>query len=269
VLMHLADFALGFAERLSALGLPFAVRVHSFDFSPKRVRALAAHPLCVAVWVHAHRTQGLEEIALPYRPFIWPPPPPPSPGLRRDLVLSTSAGLPKKDWPTLLTALATLTASGVEARAVAGFSYGLEHLPSELARLLGTFPHAPLLQLNVPRSDVFRLLGRTAVLVYTLAPGQTFGAPMSIIEGLCAGASVVVPDILEADAVAGPHARRYRTADDIVAHARTVLAGGADIAAEQRANREFGLRTYADPALRTQFADELYRAMASYDAARR
>ncbi len=212
---------------------------------------------------------GLEDHALPYRPFIWPPPAPPAPDVRRDVVMSVSAGLPKKDWPTLLTALATLTAEGVDARAIAGFSYGLEHVPSELARLLGTFEHAPLLQLNVPRADVLRVLARTAVLVYTLAPEEPFGVPMSIIEGLCAGTSVVVPDRPGIEAVAGPHARRYRTADDIVGHADEVLAGGPVIEAEQQANRAFGLRTYADPSLRLRFAEELYQAVASYDAVRR
>jgi glycosyltransferase involved in cell wall biosynthesis len=267
-LLHWADFALGYADRLTALDLPFAVRVHSFDFAAERVAALAAHPGCVAVWVHEHRMDDVDGLALPYRPFIWPPPPAGLPSAQRTLVLSTSAGLPKKDWPTLLGALAQLVADGVEARAIAGFSYDLEDVPADVARLLRTFPQSPLVQFNVPRSDVFTLLGRTAVLVYTLADGWPIGMPMSIIEGLCAGASVVVPDIPGVERVAGPHARRYRTQEDIVAHAHEVLGGGPAIEAEHRANRELGLRTYADPRLRTQLHEELRAALASYHAAR-
>jgi hypothetical protein len=72
--------------------------------------------------------------------------------------------------------------------------------------------------------------------------------PMSVVEGLCCGASVIVPDTPEARELA-PHACGYRTVQDIAAHVREVLAGGAAINAERRDNIVYGREHFADRAL--------------------
>lgn len=263
VLVHWATFASTVGPSLHERGIPYAVRAHSFDFSPELVREHLAAPGCIGVWAYPHLAATV--------PGVLPMPSlftahdrlrPPAP--QRDLVLSVSAGLPKKDWDTLLAAFAALP--GVDRRIVIGTTYLHESLPSELVLRLQEQPDPPLMQVNLTRDQVFELLSRTAVLVYTLEPGQAFGNPNSIIEGLCAGACVVAPNREEARRMIGSGFRGYDSADDIAAHVREVLAGGPAIDDERARNVEHGLATFADPMLGKQFATEFNDALTSWFA---
>lgn len=265
VVLHWANFAAHAGGHVAALELPFAVRVHSFDFDPAVVAGLVEHPSCVGVWAYPHLAERVPgTLALPAyfgRAGQLPPP-----AEARDLVLSVSAGLPKKDWPLLLDAFSRL--SDVETRIVVGTTNDFEDEPAKLVRAVKERAGRTLVQVNLTRSQVFELLGRTALLVYSLQPGKPVGNPMSVAEGLCAGASVVVPDVPDMDRVAGPGARRYRHADDIVAHAREVLAGGPAVEEERRINREYGLATYAAPETPARFFSELQERVDAWWASR-
>jgi hypothetical protein len=81
--------------------------------------------------------------------------------------------------------------------------------------------------------------------------------PMSVVEGMCAGCCVVLPDRAECAAFVGEHFRGYTTAGDIVDHVRDVLAGGPGIAAEREANRARARERFADPALGASFYAQL------------
>src|SRR5205814_201328 len=116
----------------------------------------------------------------------------------------------------------------------------------------------PLLQLNLDRAAVFALLARTSALIYTLAPEvPVFGMPMSVIEAMTAGAAVILPDRPEARAFAGPGFRGYRSAADIAAQVRAVLAGGPAIEAERAANQRFARENFCDPRAASRFHAEL------------
>ncbi len=266
VLVHWATFAGTARPALEARGVPYAVRAHSFDFSPDLVREHLDAPGCIGVWAYPHLAatvpgvRPLPSLFTAHEALV-------PPAAERDLVLSVSAGLPKKDWDVLLGAFEALP--GVDRRIVIGTTYLHESLPSELVLRLQEQPDPPLLQVNLTRDQVFELFARTAVLVYTLEPGQAFGNPNSIIEGLCAGACVVAPNREEARRMIGSGFRGYDSADDIVAHVREVLAGGPAVDEERARNVDHGLANFADPMLGKQFATEFNEALTSWLARQR
>jgi glycosyltransferase involved in cell wall biosynthesis len=239
------------------------VRSHGFDTDHGAVERVLADPLCLGVWAYPTASQGFPGThALPLLLTSHDRIPAPDEGRVRDLVLSTSAGLPKKDFDLLFAALDQLP--GVERRIVVAATEEYEQLPGDLFERCGDRTDPPLVQVNLPREDVFALLGRTALHVYTLRPDNPFGMPMSVAEALCAGASVCLPDRPEARAYAGPGARFYSTADDIARHAREVLADTPAVREERAANRRWALERFCDPAAGQRFSDELHAALAAH-----
>jgi glycosyltransferase involved in cell wall biosynthesis len=263
--LHWTVWAHDELARLRQLGLPFAVRSHSFDFDPERSARIMSEPNCIGLWAfpaHAEVIPGAHSLPAMLRSVNSMPDPAPV----RDAVVSVSAGLPKKDWDLMISALAGLP--GVDRRIITAVTIGLEHLPDQLSQKLAGFPDPPRLQVNVPRAEVFDILAHTAVFLYTLEPGSPFGNPMSIVEGLCAGASVVVPDRPEALEFAGPRARGYRTSEDIVRHAKEVLAGGPEIEEEWRENRAYGRERFCDEMVGKRFFAEVTEALERWRAGR-
>ncbi len=263
--LHWANFAASMLPIVEATGLPWALRVHSFDYDRGTVAALLEHPNCVGVWAYpAHAREVPGAAALP--PLYTSCPDEAATRGARDVVLSASAGLPKKDWDTLVGALALLP--DLDRRLIVAITNGHERVPSELATRLTAYAQPPLLQINTPRETVIELMCRAAVLIYTLVPEITMAMPMSVVEGLCCGASVIVPDTPEARAMAGPHARCYRTPEEIAAHVREAIAGGAAVEAERRENLRYGRERFANPALFAGFAEEVFAAVQRWRSAR-
>ncbi len=263
--LHWATFAVNMLPRIEATGLPWALRVHSFDYEPGTVAMLRDHPNCVGVWAyptHAREVSGTA--AMP--PLYTSVPSEAATQRTRDVVLSSSAGLPKKDWDTLVDAFGRLP--DMDRRLIVAITNGHEGVPSELATRLTAYERPPLLQINTPRETVIDLMCRAAVLVYTLVPEMPVVMPMSVVEGLCCGASVIVPDTPEAHEFAGPHARGYRTPEDIAAHVREVMAGGPAIEAERRENMRYGRERFANPKLFARFAEEVFTAVQRWRASR-
>lgn len=263
IVMHWVGVAQMLSEQLAALRIPYAVRSHGFDTDRGAVERVLADPLCLGVWAYPTATQGFPgTYALPLLLTSHDRIPAPDEGRVRDLVLSSSAGLPKKDFDLLFAAMDQLP--GVDRRIVVAATEEFEQLPGELFERCGARTDPPLVQVNLPRDDVFALLARTALHVYTLRPENPFGMPMSVAEALCSGASVCLPDRPEARAYAGPGARFYSTADDIARHAREVLAGTPDIQEERAANRRWALERFCDPAIAQGFNNELVAALARH-----
>jgi glycosyltransferase involved in cell wall biosynthesis len=261
IVMHWALFAIRQLRKLERYGVPFAVRTHGFDVDAATVEKLRAHPLCIGVWAYPTVAQGFPgTIPLPllFTSVDRLPPPRES----RDLLLSVSAGLPKKDFDLLFDAFGRLT--DVERRVVVAGTQGHEAVPRDLLRRCQAFADPPLVQVNLPRTDVFELLARTALFVYVLRANAPFGMPMSVTEAMAAGCSVALPDRPAARAFAGPSARYYSTADELVTHARTVLAGGHDVERERRANREWALERHCALELGDCFYEQLSEAVADF-----
>ena len=261
--LYWSSFAIERLDELSALGVPFAFRVHSFDFDPEVIERVRAHPLCVGTWAYPHHARriagahGLVALLTTGESF-------PEADPKRSIVLSASAGLPKKDWPTLVGAFAELAKKGVDCRIVVGITDQFEEEPALIRGLIRETGASIMLSVDVPHDQVIALLAHTAAVVYTKHPGGPFGMPRSIIEGMYAGTSVVVPDRPEAALVAGPNRRTYAQSEDIVGHVIEILAGGSEVEAEREFNQRFATDHFADPMLATLFATQLTRAVAQW-----
>ena len=191
--VYWAGFAAERLEDLARIGLPFALRVHSFDFDPAVIRRVQGHPLCLGVWAYPHHAAGLDG-AHDLVPLLTTWDQFPVSAEERTLVLSMSAGLAKKDWPTLIGSFAELDTKGIDSRVVIGITADREDEPERVRQMIRESGASVMLSIDVPNDEVVALLSRTAVVVYTHEDGGPFGMPRSIIEGMAAGCSVVLPD---------------------------------------------------------------------------
>ncbi len=261
VLVHWAVFAEERLAELEGLGIPFALRVHSFDARPDLIARVQQSPACCGVWAFrpvADEAAGVHPLPTLFTSHELMP----APAAQRDLVMSVSAGLPKKDWDVLLDALLELPE--LDRRIVTGLTEGHTDLPTRLVERVQQHRQPPLVQVNLTRDQVFTLLARAAAFIYTLAPDARFGNPMSIVEAMCAGACIIAPDRPEAQSMIGSGFRGYRTSTDIVAHVHEIFAGGPVIEAEREANRQWAREQFCDPAYAKRFSSELTDAVADW-----
>jgi glycosyltransferase involved in cell wall biosynthesis len=254
VLMHWSTHALGQLPQMEKHKQPFACRVHSFDIDSEIVRQLTEHPLCVAVFAYPNVVDQLPSGVIPLLPTVNPATVIPESPPERSLVLSVSAGLPKKDLPFLVRAFASLPE--FERAIILGQTNGFKEIPATVEKLAAEADPMIAVRVNVPRPDVLEEMARASVLVYTLKPGNSFGYPMSIVEAMLCGTIPITPDVPQARSVVGPRVRTYRDAEDIVRHTREVAAGGAKIERERAALVNTAQR-HRDPAALTQLHDLL------------
>jgi glycosyltransferase involved in cell wall biosynthesis len=258
-----AVFCASKLDELTRIGKPFALRVHSFDFDLELIDRVRANPLCVGVWAYPHHAAQIEG-AHPLVALVRPDKKFPEPAPERPIVISISAAVPKRDWPMLVGTFAELARKGVDCRIIVGITDEAEPVLMRIRELIRESGAAIMMSIDVPHDQVIDLLARTAVVVYTKEPSHPFGMPLSIVEGMCAGCSVIVPAYPDVESVAGPNCRAYVDKDDIIRHTLEVLAGGSEVEAEQAFNREFGRSQFADPALGTMFATQLAHAVAEW-----
>lgn len=265
ILVHWAVFAEERLGELEALGIPFALRVHSFDARPDLVAAVQQSSACCGVWAFprfSEEVAGVHALPTLFTSHELMPPP----AAQRDLVMSASAGLPKKDWDVLLDALLELPE--LDRRIVTGLTEEHTALPSRLVERVQQHRQPPLVQVNLTRDQVFTLLARTGAFIYTLVPDARFGNPMSIVEAMYAGACIIAPDRPEARSMIGKGFRGYRTATDIVTHVHEIFAGGPAIEAEREANRRRADEQFCNPTYGKRFYTELTAAVADWYVSR-
>ncbi|HEY3810113.1 MAG TPA: glycosyltransferase [Acidimicrobiales bacterium] len=261
VLLHWSTHAEGEIPRMERHGQPFACRVHSFDVDEDRVRRIMDHPLCVGVFAHPHHLGGLPDGVQPLIPTVSPKTVIPASQSERNLVLSVSAGLPKKEFGFLIDVLARMPE--VERMIILARSNGIEDLPAEVERLALQVDPSIAVRVNVPRGDVLAALSRSYVLIYTLDSQLPMGFPMSIIEAMLCGAIVIAPDRPEAHAIVGPHLRTFRGADDIVRHVHEVVKGGPELEAARRELVQRAQR-HRDPAELRRLHDALRDSLTAW-----
>ncbi len=244
VLMHWATHAEGQIPLMERLGMPFVCRVHSFDVDRELAGRLLEHPLCVALYAHPHHLPLLPQGVKPLLPTVGPRTLIPASPVDRSLVLSVSAGLPKKEFPFLIDAFAQLP--DIEREIILARSNGIEDLPEEVESLAAGRDPTITVRVSVQRPVVLAQIARASVLVYSLNDDSVMGYPMSIIEAMLCGTIVIAPDRAEAREIVGEHLRTYRNADDIIRHVHEVARGGSDIATAREALRERAQR-HRDP----------------------
>ena len=257
--LHWATHARDSLHEIERLGLPFGLRVHSFDYDPALIATLRDHPQCIGVWTYPTLdVTGAHALA----PLLTSADRLPPPASERRAVVSVSAGLPKKNWELLLTVFDQLR--GIERRLVIGVTAGFEDVPTTLAHRISQMPDPPFLQVNLAREEVFWLLARTGVVLYTITPETRFGMPMSVVDAMAMGCSVILPNRADCRDFVGPGFRGYSNDADIVRHVREVLTGGPLVDAEREANRQEAMRRFGDPAHGRRFYDEVCAALAGW-----
>jgi glycosyltransferase involved in cell wall biosynthesis len=244
VLLHWATNAWASLPLLERHGIPFVLRVHSFDFDPDLIQQLAQHRLCAGIIGYGHQLDRLPEGAVAMVQTIGPLVViPPSP-VEREGILSVSAGVPKKDFPMLIDVMAQLPT--MSRQIILARTNGFEELPGEVAALAGQRDPAITVSVDVARPEVLEAMARASAFVYTVDPAQPLGTPMSIIEAMLCGAVVIGPDRAEIHELVGPELRSYRTPGDIVRHVEEVASGGPAVEAARDALRLRG-ETHRDP----------------------
>jgi glycosyltransferase involved in cell wall biosynthesis len=245
VLMHWGTHAEVNLKIMERLETPFACRLHTFDVNADMVAQLLAHPLCVAVYAHPHHIPLLPEGVLPMMPVVSPRTVIPSSPATRDLVLSVSAGLPKRDFPLVIEAMARLPEH--ERMIIIARTNGVLELPEQVQRLVAERDARIRVLVNASRRDSLAAMARASVMLYALRDDSLMGFPMCIVEAMLCGVIVIAPDRPEARDIVGEHLRTYRVVDDIVGHVRAVAMGGAAVA-QARAELQERARRHRDPA---------------------
>jgi len=261
VLMHWATHTEVNLPLVERHNLPFACRAHTFDVDRELVARLLAHPLCIGVFAHPHHVALLPEGVQPLIPTVGAQtliPRTPSP---RDLVLSVSAGLPKKDFAFLIDVMAQVPE--FKRMIILARTNGILDLPRDVENLATARDPAITVRINVPRSQAIAEIARASVLIYTLEPTSIMGFPMSIVEAMLCGTIVIAPDRPEAHAIVGEGLRTYRNADDILRHVREVAKGGPGIDASRTALRQRAAR-HRDPAELRRLHDALRNGLTAW-----
>lgn len=252
-------FARSHIEQLSQLDVPFALRTYSIS-DLEAAKSVASHPLCIGVWTYPQDVRAIEG-ARPRSPLVTSWPALTDVSSKRQVVVAAGAGRPERDWSTLVDAFGELAGHGVDCRIAVATLEGCEEVPEHLRRLVRSRGVSVGVSVDVPHDQILDLLTRTAIVVHAAVPGEPLGMPRSIIEGMCAGASVVLRAGSEASLVAGRGCRTYTGSGAIVRHVTQVLAGGPDIDAERRFNRHFAWTEFADPVHASSFAGQLADAL--------
>lgn len=244
-LMHWTTHAVGELPLMERFGLPFACRVHSFDMDRDRTQRLLDHPLCTAVFGYPHHLEALPSGVVPFIPTVGPGTIIPTSPAERSLVLSVSAGVPKKDFAFLVQAMAGLPE--FDRMIVLARTNAFEDLPETVQRMTAEADPSIEVGVNLDRGQSVRNIARASVLVYTLNPREVMGFSMSIVEAMLCGTIPIVPDRPEARAIVGPSARTYRDGADIARHVREVAQGGPAVDEERQHLVDLAQR-HRDPA---------------------
>jgi glycosyltransferase involved in cell wall biosynthesis len=192
--------------------------------------------LCVAVFAHPHHLPLLPDGVQPLIPTVGAQTIIPVTTSPRDLVLSVSAGLPKKDFPFLIDVMSDLRE--FERMIILGCTNGVLDLPQAVVDLAAERDPSITVKVNVPRPEAIAEIARASVLIYTLTDSSTMGYPMSIVEAMLCGTIVIAPDRSEAHSIVGDELRTYHDSADIARHVREVAKGGPRIDASREALRQ-------------------------------
>ena len=260
VLVHFADVALRIRPLLAERGIPYALRVHSYDRAIAQSHDFAADELCVGLWAypeHVDAISGARPLpGLVHNLHTFPPPP-----MCRSGMVFTSACLPKRNWATLASILQGL--DGVERSVILGTCHGHEDLvPNVVADLESTDPRIRVV-CDIHHEDVIRALTFSASCLHIASSNHRMGIPRSVIEAWLCGSIPVLPESSEAREFAGDYARYYSSPDDAIALIRAIEVGGDSIEKEREANFDQAVSRFAAPEVLQRFSVEL---RAAYDA---
>jgi glycosyltransferase involved in cell wall biosynthesis len=197
VLMHWAGVGLEARAEVAAAGVPYAIRLHSFDGGLRMSDLI--NEWCVGVWAFPH-FQRDHRLVFDLDTLIIDPG---SLGAehRDRRVLSLSAGLPKKDFGGLMAAMALLPELPFEVTMAT--TNGFESLPTEVRKMIAEHGVNGSVIENLPFIDGQHAVRSAGALIYSLAADEHIGQPRSILEAAIAGTPMVLPDDPAVRAIVG------------------------------------------------------------------
>lgn len=265
VLSHWAETAHWSGPVAAAHGVPHAIRLHSF--CPSCADDTVYTEWCVGTWGFAHNPRN-HPLAHELPTMILSPCEPNTDDSRRTrTLLSISAGLPKKAWPTLIDAAAAI--EDAQLQVIIGRTAGWEHLADEVAALAARHGNINSVAVDVPFAQGQLAIRSSAVMVYCAAPGVHLGEPRSVIEAALAATPLVVPDEPEMRAMVGDTATFYTRGSTASLTCAMRRALDQPHSMDQRLALAQHIRTvHAAPERFAQWANELTRAVVDWRSVR-
>jgi glycosyltransferase involved in cell wall biosynthesis len=207
VLMHWADVGLANRQACAAAGVPYGIRLHSFD------NGHSPHDLidswCAGIWTYPHYERS-HHLAFTLDTLLIDVPTLHA-GPRERVLLSLSAALPKKDFPTLLAAMKQHPDIALDV-AVATTN-GFEALPDTVRNLIADTGLDARVTVDVPHETAQQMLRTAGACVYTMAQDFPIGQPRSVLEAALHGTPLVVPDDPPMHHLLGDTAHFFRRGD--------------------------------------------------------
>lgn len=188
VLVHWAGIGLESRTETTASGVPYGIRLHSFD-GGYRAQDLI-NEWCVGIWTFPHfveihpRVTALDTLIVD--------PGPPGDDRRERRIVSLSAGLPKKDFVTFVDAMTRRPELPFDI--VVATTNGFEALPTDVRKLIAEQGVNGTVIENLPFAAGQKALRDAGALVYSLAADQHIGQPRSVLEAAIARTPLVVPN---------------------------------------------------------------------------
>lgn len=265
VLSHWAETAHWSGPIAARRGVPHAVRLHSFCAAVPDEAVYTEW--CVGTWGFAHSPR-IHPLARELPAMILSPCEPiTDDSLRNRTIVSVSAGLPKKAWPTLIDAAAAIEDARLQV--IIGRTAGWEHLADEVAALGARHGHLNSVTVDVPFAQSQLAIRSSAVLVYCVGPGVPLGQPRSIIEAALAATPLVLPDEPEMHAMVGDTAAFYTRGSTTSLTCAMRRALDQPHSMDQRLALAQRIRTvHAAPERFAQWANELTRAVVDWRSVR-
>lgn len=262
VLFHFADVAARLQPVTTELGIPYAVRVHSYDLELASRHPFHDDPNCLGLWVYPQHTSSVPNArslpALVHDAHRHPA----APSVRSGVVVA-SACLPKRDWEELVDIFGGLP--GVERSILLATCHGHEAMPPEIAALLEEVDPRIQTRIDVANHEVLRLLSVASTMLYLPSLNHVVGNPRSIIEAWLCGTIPIVADSPEMRCFAGDHARYYVHPSEAIELVRALNVAGDSLDGERSANHEFAVQRHASPAVFDQFARELRQTFSEWE----
>ena len=272
LLFHYADVAARHRATCEREGVPYAVRLHSYDEAVSSIDDLLRDPFCLGIWAFPSSKQRLEESGLVRSseglhalPALFdgfdrlPHPPGPRSG-----VLYTSAALPKRNWEQLEQLL--VAAQRVERRVILGTCDGHEEFAPVLAARIAAVDPRIDVRIDVPNADVLRLMAVTSSLVYLGSSTHAVGNPRSVVEAWLSGVIPLLPDTPDAHCFGGAHARYFSSIAQAAEIVQEIERAGTSLIHERTANLDHAMHVHASAQTKRGFGAEVRQAFARFEA---